>query len=145
MGIVIGAVAVLVLAGALLYVCGRQKTIGEMFHQQKTQPSPSFLPGPMSMASPSTYQTKSPTSHVTNIGPAGYYEQPKHENFRTTPDRGEFSPPMNYGPPPGHSSPPGAFVSPTGQPMPFGSPTSPEDYQRAYQHLSSAEVPIGLR
>lgn len=39
MGIAIGGFAVLVLAAALIYMCGRQKTVTEILHRQSMTPS----------------------------------------------------------------------------------------------------------
>ncbi|CAG8951291.1 hypothetical protein HYFRA_00008040, partial [Hymenoscyphus fraxineus] len=151
-GIVIGAVAVLLLAGALIYVCGRQQTIGEIIQQHKPRSSASYQSSQLSMASPSTCKFKSAIDHVTCVkqqkksAHAEYYERPEQKRYKILkPESCKFMPPMSFKSTPGYHSQPETFVSPQGYPIPYGGPTSPEAYQRAYQHFSPTEVPISMR
>ncbi|CAG8980925.1 hypothetical protein HYALB_00003784 [Hymenoscyphus albidus] len=151
-GIVIGTIAVLLLAGALIYVCGRQQTIGEIIQQHKPRSSASYQSSQISMASPSTCNVKSAIDHFTCIGQqkksshAEYYERPEQKRYQILrPGRCKFMPPMSFKSTPGHYSQPETFVSPKGYPITYGGPTSPEAYQRAYQHFSPTEVPISMK
>ncbi|KAG9236878.1 hypothetical protein BJ875DRAFT_493761 [Amylocarpus encephaloides] len=150
-GIAIGGAAVIVLAGALIYLCGRQRTLAEIVQKQNSRspgshPSPTFIPGHMSMASTSTAPMKSPRYDANNLGPQRYSVQgggySETESYRSRSpaidERGEFVLPMNLGPN-GSSSPLMMQEAPPGV-GPLRVPTSPH----SMHHPASAEVPIGM-
>lgn len=94
-GIAIGGAAVAILAAAVLYLCGRQKTISEILRSHKPSRSAhtdSFLPGPMSHGplspmSESAYSSKRPYSETTGIGrlshQPGYNDHMENESYRS--------------------------------------------------------------
>ncbi|CZR50740.1 uncharacterized protein PAC_00614 [Phialocephala subalpina] len=70
-GVAIGGFAVLLIGAALIYLCGRQKTMGEIIrHSHYAPPPPSYLPTPghMSMASSTGYPPKVPNLDVDALG-----------------------------------------------------------------------------
>lgn len=157
----------MVLAGALIYLCGRQRTLGEIVTQQQqhAQPHgpPSYLPGHLSMASATTYPPKTPKFDVDSLGARRYSGQVAHPGFydRSATETESYrsrSPPFDEGREltipnihPAMSSGQTSPGSPTrgGSPMirrpvpERPSPVSPIEEQ-IYQPLT-ADVPAALR
>ncbi|TVY45693.1 hypothetical protein LSUB1_G000420 [Lachnellula subtilissima] len=71
-GIAVGGAAVLVLAGAFIYLCGRQRTLGEIVQQNMQDATPTHMPGHFSLASATTYPPNPPTSDVDALGGTRY-------------------------------------------------------------------------
>jgi hypothetical protein len=165
-GIAIGGAAVLVLAGALIYLCGRQRTLGEMVQQRNTQHAPpTYMPGHLSLASGTTYPPKTPKFDVDALGArrysgqAGFYDRPATETSsyrsRSPPvDEGRelIIPNMHFAGSSGNTSPgsPPRGVTPMiRRPIPNRpvtnrpSPVSPLE-ETIYQPLT-ADVPAALR
>lgn len=97
-GIAIGGAAVLLLGAALIYLCGRQRTMGELLrHNQHPPPPPSYVSGPghMSMASSAAYP-KSPHMEVDphRYSAQGGFYNGENESYRSRSppidERGEF-------------------------------------------------------
>jgi hypothetical protein len=85
-GIAIGGVAVLILAGALIYMCGRQKTVTEILHRQSMPPSNhnSYMPSAAGM-SEAQYPNVIKSPAITNDGRFGGYGPPgtETESYRS--------------------------------------------------------------
>ncbi|TVY93481.1 hypothetical protein LAWI1_G001297 [Lachnellula willkommii] len=98
-GITVGGAAVLVLAGALIYLCGRQRIMGEIVQHNMQHATPTYMPGHLSLASAATYLPKTPKSDVDapggrrNSGQAGLFDHsaPETESYRSR------SPPVDDG------------------------------------------------
>ncbi|KAE8452131.1 hypothetical protein EG329_001598 [Mollisiaceae sp. DMI_Dod_QoI] len=70
-GIALGGAIVLIIGAALVYLCGRQRTLGEIIrHSQYAPPPPSYLSGPShpSMTSSAAFSPKSPNIEVDALG-----------------------------------------------------------------------------
>ncbi|KAF4635565.1 hypothetical protein G7Y89_g2531 [Cudoniella acicularis] len=170
-GIAIGGAALLLLAGGLIYLCGRQRTLGELVEQQQrgVQPLPSagYIPGHMSMASSSTYQPKVPKYDVDALGVRRFSGQPTYydrsatetESYRSRSppideSREYMIPNMNLAASTGNTSPAHGHSPQIGRPFPLPlpertvmpgqpSPISLVD-ETIYQPMS-ADVPQALR
>ncbi|TVY15185.1 hypothetical protein LARI1_G006437 [Lachnellula arida] len=98
-GIAVGGAAVLVLAGALIYLCSRQRILGEIVQHNMQHATPTYMPGHLSLASAATYLPKTPKSDVDalggrrNSGQAGLFDHsaPETESYRSR------SPPVDDG------------------------------------------------
>ncbi|KAH7364289.1 hypothetical protein BKA65DRAFT_134025 [Rhexocercosporidium sp. MPI-PUGE-AT-0058] len=106
-GIAIGGAAVLLLGAAIVYLCGRQRTMGELLRQTQNPPPPSYVPNQnhMSMASSAAYG-KSP--HLEGeqqrfSSPAGGYYRGDDESYRSRSPVAEES--MEYSNLAGNASP----------------------------------------
>lgn len=158
-GIAIGGAAVLLLGSALLYFCGRQRTVGEILHRrQMSHGPPSYQPpsGHMSLASSPGYPSKYPQVGVDYLGPQRYSSQTMYarsaaetESYRSRSppideSRDPMIPPMNFGSP-GTTSPARVTSPLMRRPVPdspgrtVSNPISPLD-EATYQPVS-VEMP----
>ncbi|KAE9381635.1 hypothetical protein N431DRAFT_551691 [Stipitochalara longipes BDJ] len=76
-GIVIGAAAVLLFGAALVYFCGRQRTVKEILQTQSMRGPSSYHPGSehMSLASSAGYLPKYPHGSIAPMGPLSFSGQ----------------------------------------------------------------------
>jgi hypothetical protein len=160
-GIAIGGAAVLLLGAALVYICGRQRTVKEIL---QTQTAPSYQPGAghMSLASSAGYLPKYPQVGIDPMGPRSYSSQGgmyEHPSGTETESYRSRSPPidesrdsamahMNFTPSPGTTSPARVdsplMRSPVRPRRPSQSnPISPME-ETIYQ-LRAADIPPALR
>ncbi|XMA16799.1 hypothetical protein WAI453_009590 [Rhynchosporium graminicola] len=74
-GIAIGGAVVLLIFGALVYLCGRQRTMGEIFRHNQHPPPPSYVsnPGRMSVAPSPGYKSPHVEDPSRFSSAAGYY------------------------------------------------------------------------
>ncbi|CZT45014.1 uncharacterized protein RSE6_05286 [Rhynchosporium secalis] len=83
-GIAIGGAVVLLVFGALVYLCGRQRTMGELFRHNQHPPPPSYVSNPGRMSAAASPGYKSP--HVEDpsrfSSAAGYYTN-ENESYRS--------------------------------------------------------------
>lgn len=132
-GIAIGGFAVVVLAGALIYMCGRQKTVKELIRQSQPPPAHQAYPASPGM-SEAQYSNMQKTPMIgTHYSGQSYGPTPDHESYRTAspPPAGEHQPMMG-GMHPMHlnlhnnSNPPSTAGSPG-----FPSPTYSQEMEHA--------------
>jgi hypothetical protein len=93
-GIAIGGSAVLVLAAALLYMCGRQKTVKEILRQSTIVPTNhnSYQPTSLGISEaqyPNMAKNNSPSTNSTAFSASGYTPRPDSESYRS------MSPPID--------------------------------------------------
>ena len=70
-GVAIGGSAVLLIAATLLYLCGRQRTMGELIKHNQNPPV-SYIPGHLSLSSNGTFSPKISQSNVDSLTPGRY-------------------------------------------------------------------------
>jgi hypothetical protein len=97
-GIAIGGAAVLVLAGALIYMCGRQKSMGDILRHSQ-QPPPhlghnSYVGGPSGGMSEANYPNMQKTGH-TSVMSGQYSDQGYHGPATETESYRSMSPPID--------------------------------------------------
>lgn len=167
-GVAIGGLAVLLIGAALLYLCGRQKTMGEIIrHSHYAPPPPSYHPNPghMSMASSTGYPLKVPNMEVDALGFHRFSEAQRSPYDRSAAETESYrsrSPPMDEAQhmipslrlsgSPGATSPARADSPLMRRPVPVSpglgplSPmTPPGDGGRYRDEPASAEIPPPLR
>jgi hypothetical protein len=96
-GIAIGAAAVVLLAGALIYMCGRQKSLGDIIrHSQHPPPHPghnSYVAGPSGM-SEANYPNMQKVGHASVMS-GQYSDQGYHAPGTETESYRSMSPPID--------------------------------------------------
>ncbi|KAB8302588.1 hypothetical protein EYC80_005966 [Monilinia laxa] len=75
-GIAIGASALVLLASALLYLCGRQRTIKEIIHHNSRPPNMTSHPDPHHPINPNPQSYMTPSASLSEA--ATYYSKPRH-------------------------------------------------------------------
>ena len=93
-GVAIGGFAVLVLAAALLYMCGRQKTVKEILRQSTIVPTNhnSYQPTAFGISEaqyPNMVKNNSPNTNSTAFSANGYSLRPDNDSYRS------MSPPID--------------------------------------------------
>jgi len=93
-GVAIGGFAVLVLAAALLYMCGRQKTVKEILRQSTIVPTNhnSYQPTALGISEvqyPNMMKNNSPNTNSTAFSANSYTPGPDNESYRS------MSPPID--------------------------------------------------
>ncbi|KAG4031554.1 hypothetical protein MFRU_009g03170 [Monilinia fructicola] len=74
-GIAIGASALVLLASALLYLCGRQRNIKEIIHHNSRPPNMTSFPNPHHPINPNPQSYIPPSASLSE---ATYYSKPRH-------------------------------------------------------------------
>ena len=97
-GIAIGAAAVVILAGALIYMCGRQKSLGEIIrhsHPPAAHPGHnSYVAGPSGGMSEANYPNMQKTGHASVMS-GQYSDQGYHGPATETESYRSMSPPID--------------------------------------------------